>query len=80
MDAREKGHPLSIGVVGNAADVFPEILRRGVTIDAVTDQTSAHDALNGYVASGVSLDEAARLREKDPEDYIARSMRDCPIT
>ncbi|MCZ6766425.1 MAG: urocanate hydratase, partial [bacterium] len=74
MDAREKGHPLSIGVVGNAADVFPEILRRGVTIDAVTDQTSAHDALNGYVASGVSLDEAARLREKDPEDYIARSM------
>ena len=65
---------LSVGLVGNAATVFAELLRRGVEVDIVTDQTSAHDALNGYVPNGLSLDEAARLREQDPERYLARSM------
>ncbi|MBW3594670.1 MAG: urocanate hydratase, partial [Actinobacteria bacterium] len=62
--------PLSIGVVGNAAEVFPELLRRGAEIDIVTDQTSAHDPLNGYVPKQRSLEDAAALRTKDPDAYI----------
>ena len=61
---------LSVGLVGNAAEVFPELLRRNADIDIVTDQTSAHDPLNGYVPAGFSLDDAAELREKDPHAYI----------
>ena len=68
--ARTDGKVLSIGLVGNAADVFPEIARRGVHVDVVTDQTSAHDPLNGYVPRGYSLEEAAALRAKDPERYV----------
>jgi urocanate hydratase len=64
----------SIGVEGNAADVLPEILRRGVVPDVLTDQTSAHDALNGYVPHGLSLAEARALRERQPERYIERAM------
>jgi urocanate hydratase len=64
----------SIGLRANAADVLPALVARGITPDIVTDQTSAHDALNGYVPNGLSLDEAARLREQDPERYLARSM------
>src|SRR5256885_11738242 len=64
----------SIGLRANAADVLPALLARGVTPDVLTDQTSAHDALNGYVPNGLSLDEAARLRERDPREYVARSM------
>jgi urocanate hydratase len=64
----------SIGLRANAADVLPALVARGVTPDVVTDQTSAHDALNGYVPNGLALDEAARLREHDPERYVARSM------
>jgi urocanate hydratase len=64
----------SIGLRANAADVLPALVARGVTPDVVTDQTSAHDALNGYVPNGVSLEEAARLRERNPPEYIARSM------
>jgi urocanate hydratase len=64
----------SVGLRANAADVLPALVARGFTPDIVTDQTSAHDALNGYVPNGLSLDEAARLREKNPSDYIARSM------
>jgi urocanate hydratase len=64
----------SIALQGNAADVLPALVARGVTPDIVTDQTSAHDALNGYVPNGLRLDEAARLRERNPDDYIARSM------
>src|SRR5437762_7371114 len=64
----------SIGLRANAADVLPALVARGVTPDVVTDQTSAHDALNGYVPNGMSLDEAARLRERDPDRYVARSM------
>jgi urocanate hydratase len=64
----------SIGLRGNAADVLPALVARGVVPDVLTDQTSAHDALNGYVPNGMSLEEAARLRERQPSDYIARSM------
>ena len=73
-DAREQKRAISVGLVGNCAEILPEIVRRGVAIDAVTDQTSAHDALNGYVPAGLTLDEAARLRSKNPDDYIARAM------
>src|SRR5688572_16511103 len=73
-DAREQKRAISVGLVGNCAEVLPEIVRRGVNVDAVTDQTSAHDPLNGYVPAGLSLDEAAALREKDPATYVKRSM------
>jgi len=71
--ARREGRALSVGLVGNCADVLPEIVRRGVQVDVVTDQTSAHDPLNGYVPQGMSLDEAADLRKRDPEEYVRRS-------
>jgi urocanate hydratase len=74
-DAREQKRAISVGLVGNCAEVLPELVRRGVKIDAVTDQTSAHDPLNGYVPAGLSLDDAATLREKDPEDYVTRSKQ-----
>jgi urocanate hydratase len=74
LEARERGEALSVGLVGNCADVLPEIVRRGITPDLVTDQTSAHDALNGYVPSGLTLDEAALLRERDPNGYVSRAM------
>jgi urocanate hydratase len=64
----------SIGLRGNAADVLPALIARGVVPDVLTDQTSAHDALNGYVPNGMSFEEAGRLRERNPSDYIARSM------
>jgi len=72
-EARKKGEPLSIAIHGNAADVHPEIARRGVRPDAVTDQTSAHDMLNGYIPSGFSPAEAAVLRAQDPAEYLRRS-------
>jgi urocanate hydratase len=68
------GTPLSIGLIGNAAEVLPEILAAGVVPDLVTDQTSAHDVRNGYVAVGMSLDEARQLREQDPAEYDKRSL------
>lgn len=71
--ARRDGRPLSVGLVGNCADVLPEIARRGVQVDVVTDQTSAHDPLNGYVPQRMTLDEAAELRKRDPEEYVRRS-------
>jgi len=73
-DAREQKRAVSVGLVGNCAEVLPEIVRRGVKVDAVTDQTSAHDPLRGYVPAGMSLDEAAELRENDPAAYIEKSM------
>jgi urocanate hydratase len=73
-DAREQKRAVSVGLVGNCAEVLPLIARRGIVVDAVTDQTSAHDALNGYVPAGLSLEEATALRERDPQEYIARSM------
>ncbi len=64
----------SIGLEGNAADVLPALVDRGVTPDVVTDQTSAHDALNGYVPNGLSYEAALALRARDPGRYVARSM------
>ena len=66
---------LSIGLLGNASEVLPEILRRGERPDVVTDQTSAHDELNGYIPGGMSLEDALELRRTDPAGYIDRSMR-----
>ncbi len=71
---REK-RPLSVGLVGNCAHVLPELVNRGVTPDVVTDQTSAHDALAGYVPAGMPLEEAVALRVRDPERYVELSMR-----
>src|SRR5579859_6326330 len=71
--ARRDGRGLSVGLVGNCADVLPEIVRRGVVVDVVTDQTSAHDPLNGYVPQGLSLTEANELRKRGPEEYVRRS-------
>jgi urocanate hydratase len=71
--AQRAREPLSVGLVGNAAEVLPELVRRGVTPDVLTDQTSAHDMLNGYVPAGISLAEAAALRAHDPGQYAARS-------
>jgi urocanate hydratase len=70
VEAKRDRRPLSIGVVGNAADVFPDLLRRGAAIDIVTDQTSAHDPLNGYIPAGYTLEEAAELRAADPAAYV----------
>ena len=65
----------SIALEGNAADVLPELVRRGITPDLLTDQTSAHDALNGYVPHGMSLADATSLRERQPDEYIARALQ-----
>ena len=67
--------PLSIGLVGNAASVHHELLRRGVKIDIVTDQTSAHDPLNGYIPEGFTLEEAAEWRKNQPEEYVKLACR-----
>ncbi|HYJ85366.1 MAG TPA: urocanate hydratase [Pyrinomonadaceae bacterium] len=73
-DAREQKRAVSIGLVGNCAELLPELVRRGVQIDALTDQTSAHDPLNGYVPAKLTLDEAADLRKAHPEKYVELSM------
>ena len=72
--AAAEGRAESIALVGNAAEIEPELVRRGERFDAVTDQTSAHDALNGYVPSGVTIADAAELRRETPDEYIRRSM------
>lgn len=74
LGAKERGEALSVGLVGNCAEVLPELVRRGVTPDVLTDQTSAHDELNGYIPAGLSLEAAAELRARDPEEYVRRSM------
>jgi urocanate hydratase len=71
--AKRAGTPQSIALLGNASEVFPEIARRGVAVDAVTDQTSAHDPLGGYIPAGVTAEDALRLRADDPAAYVARS-------
>jgi len=73
-NAVRKREAVSVGLVGNCADVIPELARRGVVPDVLTDQTSAHDPLNGYVPNGMSLDAAIELRKKNPEEYKRRSM------
>jgi len=70
VDAKRR---LSVGLVGNAAELLPELVARGITPDVLTDQTSAHDTLNGYVPVGMSLDDAARLRRSDPREYVRRA-------
>jgi len=73
-EARSAREAVSIGLVGNCAEVLPDLLARGFAPDLVTDQTSAHDPLGGYVPMGLSLDDAAKLREADPEEYQRRSF------
>ncbi len=73
-EARANGESLSVGLVGNCADVLPEMVRRGIVPDVLTDQTSAHDPLNGYVPNGMTLDEARALRIANPDEYVKRSM------
>ncbi len=70
--ARER-RPLSVGVLGNAAELVPELVRRGEAFDLVTDQTAAHDPLTGYIPAGLSVDDAARLRERSPDEYLTRA-------
>src|SRR5205814_4211504 len=77
--ARKDRQAISIGLVGNCADVLPEIVTRDVVPDVLTDQTSAHDALNGYVPHGMSLEDALALRAKNPEEYIDKSMHSMAV-
>jgi urocanate hydratase len=72
-EAKAAGRPLSIGLLGNAAEVLPQMIERGFIPDVLTDQTSAHDPLNGYIPIGYSLEEAAKLRESDPVEYVKQS-------
>ncbi len=72
--AARRGEALSVGLVGNCAEILPEMVRRGFTPDVLTDQTSAHDPLNGYVPAHLSLDDASRLRVEHPDEYLRRSM------
>ncbi|KZE84425.1 urocanate hydratase [Paenibacillus elgii] len=74
-EAQEQGRPLAIGLVGNAAEIFPEFVRRGIVPDFVTDQTSAHDPLNGYVPAGYSLEAATELRAGNPAEYVRLSKQ-----
>ncbi|HSK15458.1 MAG TPA: urocanate hydratase [Gaiellaceae bacterium] len=71
--AAADGRALSVGLLGNASEVVPELARRGEHFDLVTDQTAAHDPLNGYVPAGLTVDEAAELRARDPDDYLRRA-------
>ncbi len=72
--SKKSRQAVSIGLVGNCADIIPELARRGVVPDILTDQTSAHDPLNGYAARGMTLDEIREMRVKDPQGYLKRSM------
>jgi urocanate hydratase len=74
-EAQDAGRALSIGLLGNAADVLPECVRRGIVPDLLTDQTSAHDPLNGYVPNHRSYEDALRLRKSDPERYVSEARR-----
>ncbi|MBI5705445.1 MAG: urocanate hydratase [Armatimonadetes bacterium] len=74
-DAKRSGDAISVGLVGNCADVLPELARRGIVPDLLTDQTSAHDPLNGYVPSGMALEEAVALRKSDPDAYVEKSLQ-----
>ncbi len=73
-EARQEARAISVGLVANIADVLPELIRRDIVPDMLTDQTSAHDPLHGYVPNGMSLEAALRLRQSDPEEYTRRSM------
>jgi urocanate hydratase len=73
-EAKRAGRGLSIGLVGNCAEVLPQLVRRGFVPDVLTDQTSAHDPLNGYIPAGVSLAQATELRRRDPQEYLRRAV------
>jgi urocanate hydratase len=75
LDARDAGKALSVGWCGNQADLLAELIARNITPDLLTDQTSAHDALAGYVPNGMTFDEAVKLRATDPDHYVERSMQ-----
>jgi urocanate hydratase len=77
--ARKDRQSISVGLVGNCADVLPEIVKRGIVPDVLTDQTSAHDALNGYVPHRMPLEEALALRAKNPQEYIDRAMQSMAV-
>jgi urocanate hydratase len=77
--ARRAGAALSVGLVGNCAEVLPELVRRGVVPDALTDQTSAHDTLNGYVPAGLPLADAIALRAADPQEYMRRAVESIAV-
>jgi len=77
--ARREGRALSVGLVGNCADVLPELVRRGVQVDVVTDQTSAHDPLNGYIPTGFTLAQAAELRARDAAEYTRLSTESIAV-
>jgi urocanate hydratase len=77
--ARDQRRTLSVGLVGNCAEILPEMVRRRWIPDVLTDQTSAHDPLHGYVPRGLSLGEAAKLREKDPKTYTKRAIESIAI-
>ncbi len=79
LEAKEKGEALSVGLVGNTADVLPELVRRRVVPDLLTDQTSAHDELNGYVPHGMPYEEALALRKKNPREYIRRAYQSMAV-
>jgi len=78
-EAKEKAEARSIALLGNAAEVLPEFVRRGLTPDVLTDQTSAHDELNGYVPHGIPYEEALRLRKENPQDYIKRAYESMAV-
>src|ERR671923_132584 len=73
LQARDAGEAVSIGVVANAVDLLEALIARGIVPDVLTDQTSAHDELNGYVPADMSFDEALELRKNDPDKYVALS-------
>lgn len=75
LDAKRESTPKSIGLLGNAAEIHPELLKRGVVPDVLTDQTSAHDPLNGYYPAGLSKEEADALRENNPAEYLRRASK-----
>ncbi len=79
MQAKDRGEALSIGLVGNCAEILPDLVARGVTPDILTDQTSAHDPLGGYIPAGLSVERAAALRERDPDDYLRRAFESMAI-
>ena len=75
LKAKDEGRAFSIGLIGNAGEILPEIIKRNIIPDIVTDQTSAHDTLNGYVPMGISFKEALSLRKENPEEYIKLSKK-----
>ena len=78
-EAKKQEQPLSVGLVGNAAEIHPEMIKRGIVPDVVTDQTSAHDPLYGYIPVGMTIDEAKVLRESSPDEYVRRATESMTI-